>query len=75
VTVTMVDDDPLSVTELGTEHVNPAGTPLQVNDTVCLNPPAGAIASVYFAVPPGELWPSSNQTKPSRNPVPSRTTI
>jgi hypothetical protein len=25
-----------------------------VNDTVCLNPPAGAIAIVYFAVPPGE---------------------
>jgi hypothetical protein len=46
VTVTGVELEPSSVTELGTEHVDPAGAPLQLSDTVCLNPPAGATATV-----------------------------
>jgi hypothetical protein len=54
VTVTMVGEEPLSVTGPGTEQTKPAGAPLQVNDTVCLNPPAGATARVNFALPPGE---------------------
>jgi hypothetical protein len=46
VTVTGVGVEPLSVTELGAEQLDPGGAPLQVSDTVCENPPAGATAIV-----------------------------
>jgi hypothetical protein len=41
-TVAVEDVDPLSLIELGeTEHVDPVGPPLQLRDTVWLNPPDG----------------------------------
>jgi len=55
VTATGAEVAPLSVTELGeTEHVDCAGAPLQVNATLCLNPPPGATATVYLAACPAE---------------------
>ena len=53
-TVTGVEPEPLSFTELGdTEQVDIAGAPVQLSVTVWLNPPRGATAIVYWAVCPG----------------------
>jgi len=46
VTTTIVGVELLSVTELGTEHVDCAGAPVHVSDTVWVKPPAGATATV-----------------------------
>ena len=46
VTMTFVGVEPLSATELGTEHVDCAGAPVHASDTVWVKPPAGATATV-----------------------------
>jgi hypothetical protein len=47
VTVAVAADAPLSATELGeTEHVEPAGAPLQLIVTVCSKPPPGVTETI-----------------------------
>jgi len=49
VTVTVMLDDPFNVIDAGTVQVEPAGPPLQLSATICLNPPTGVIATEKFA--------------------------
>jgi hypothetical protein len=78
VTVTVVAADPLSAIELGdTAHVDCDGAPVQANATIWLKPPAGATATLKFAVCPAETVAEAEEIGASEKscPVPLSATV